>query len=108
MEYIPIFLIGIACIAFGIMNMKGNLSTLHRYHRDRVSEEDRIPFGKKVGLGTVIIGAAFIVNGALELCAAVTENGVFHTVGTVILFAGLVSGGILAFWAMIKYNKGIF
>ena len=64
MEYIPIFLIGIACIAFGIMNMKGNLSTLHRYHRDRVSEEDRIPFGKKVGLGTVIIGAAFIAVGA--------------------------------------------
>ena len=108
MEYIPIFLIGIACIAFGIMNMKGNLSTLHRYHRDRVSEEDRLPFGKKVGLGTIIIGAAFIANGALELCAAITEKVVFHTVGTVIFIAGLVLGGGIAFWAMIKYNKDIF
>ena len=108
MEYLAFFLIGALCIVLGISNAKGNISTLHRYHRDRVSEEDRLPFGKKVGLGTIIIGAAFIANGALELCAAITEKVVFHTVGTVIFIAGLVLGGGIAFWAMIKYNKGIF
>jgi hypothetical protein len=50
-------LVGIVCIVLGISNMKGNISSLHSYHRSRVSEEDRIPFGKKVGLGTIIIGA---------------------------------------------------
>ena len=44
------FLVGVVCIVLGISNMRGNISSLHSYHRHRVSEEDRIPFGKQVGL----------------------------------------------------------
>ena len=50
------FLVGVVCIVLGISNMRGNISSLHSYHRSRVSEEDRIPFGKQVGLGTIIVG----------------------------------------------------
>ncbi|MBQ8331912.1 MAG: hypothetical protein IJX94_05390 [Clostridia bacterium] len=33
----------------GIINMTGNISSLHWYHRQRVTKEDRKPFGKLVG-----------------------------------------------------------
>ena len=55
------FLVGVVCIVLGISNMRGNISSLHSYHRHRVSEEDRIPFGKQVGLGTIIIGIGIMV-----------------------------------------------
>ena len=100
--------VGILCIVLGAINMRGNISSLHSYHRHRVSEEDRLPFGKKVGLGTVIIGGAIIVFGGLSLATLYTENEVFTYVGLGILFAGLVVGIAISFYAMIKYNKGIF
>ena len=59
--FIISFFVGVICIILGISNRKGNISSLHSYHRHRVSEEDRIPFGKKVGLGTLVIGCAIIV-----------------------------------------------
>ena len=46
--------LGAVIIGLGVQNMKGNISSLHRYHRKRVTEEDRIPFGRKVGLGSII------------------------------------------------------
>ena len=60
-------LVGIVCIVLGVSNMKGNISSLHSYHRNRVSEEDRIPFGKKVGLGTIIIGVGIIMSTASSM-----------------------------------------
>ena len=58
---IVVFLVGVVFIVLGISNMRGNISTLHSYHRHRVSEEDRIPFGKQVGLGTIIIPIPIII-----------------------------------------------
>ncbi len=106
--FIVTFIIGVVCIILGISNMRGNISSLHSYHRHRVSEEDRIPFGKKVGLGTIIIGIAIIVFSALSAISLYTDNQVFILVGTAILIAGLVVGIIMSFAAMIKYNNGIF
>ena len=102
------FLVGIICIVLGISNMKGNISSLHAYHRNRVSEEDRIPFGKQVGLGTIIIGIGIIVFGVLVAVAVYTENDIFTLVGTAVLIVGIVVGLVISFKAMIKYNKGIF
>ena len=42
-------LVGIVCIVLGVSNMKGNISSLHSYHRNRVSEEDRILFVRMDG-----------------------------------------------------------
>ena len=76
---------------------------LHSYHRQRVSEEDRIPFGKKVGLGTIIIGVAVILFSGLSAVTLLTDNEIFTLIGTGILIAGIVVGRIISFKAMIKY-----
>ena len=102
------FLVGVVCITLGISNMRGNISTLHSYHRSRVSEEDRIPFGKQVGLGTVIIGIGVIIFGILSAVTLYTEKEIFVVIGTAILGIGIVAGLFISFKAMIKYNKGIF
>ena len=102
------FLVGVVCIALGISNMRGNISSLHTYHRNRVSEEDRIPFGKQVGLGTIIVGICIILFGVLSSVTLYTENDIFILVGTAILIIGIILGLVISFRAMIKYNKGIF
>jgi len=102
------FLVGVVCIVLGISNMRGNISSLHSYHRHRVSEEDRIPFGKQVGLGTIIIGIGIIVFGVLSSVTLYTENDIFILFGTAVLIIGIILGLVISFRAMIKYNKGIF
>ncbi len=102
------FLVGVVCVILGISNMCGNISSLHSYHRHRVSEEDRIPFGKKVGLGTIVCGGAIMVFSILSVISLYTEKQIFILLGTVILIAGFVFGFGLSLYAMIKYNKGIF
>ena len=88
--------------------MRGNISSLHSYHRHRVSEEDRIPFGKQVGLGTIIVGIGIIVFSVLSSVTLYTENDIFILVGTAVLIIGIILGLVISFRAMIKYNKGIF
>ncbi|MDO4743535.1 MAG: hypothetical protein Q4B04_05830, partial [bacterium] len=102
------FLVGVVCIVLGISNMRGNISSLHSYHRNRVSEEDRIPFGKQVGLGTIIVGIGIIVFSVLSSVTIYTENDIFILVGTAVLIIGIILGLVISFRAMIKYNKGIF
>ena len=102
------FLIGVTCIVLGVANRRGNISSLHSYHTHRVSQEDRLPFGKKVGLGTIIIGCAIAVYSGLDALAVYTEKRVFVLVGTGLLIAGLVVGLGISFYAIQKYNKGIF
>ena len=101
-------IIGIVLIIIGISNMRGDISSLHSYHRQRVKEEDRVPFGKKVGLGTIIIGGTVILNACLAFGAKKTDHPALQTLGTVILPIGLIAGLIFIIYAMMKYNKGIF
>lgn len=101
-------LVGIVCIILGTSNMRGNISSLHSYHRHRVSEEDRIPFGKQVGLGTIIVGIGIIVFSILSSVTLYTENNIFILIGTVFLIVGIILGLIVSFRAITKYNKGIF
>lgn len=104
---VPI-IIGIVIIILGIINYKGNITTLHSYHRNRVAPEDILPFGRLVGIGTIIIGISIIIMGTLTLFALVFEKDIYTIIGTVVLIIGLVIGIIITFYAMIKYNKGIF
>ena len=101
-------ILGVILIVLGIMNMKGNISSLHWYHRQRVTEEDRKPFGKLVGLGTLMIGVAIILFGILFWIYETTMMEWLIILGTVILGIGIIAGLGLSFHAMIKYNKGIF
>ena len=100
--------LGLLLIIIGISNMMGNIHSVHWYHRRRVTEENVRPFGKLVGLGTVIIGIAAIVFGILSFVYEKTQISFVLTFGTVIFIVGIIVGMILNFYAMIKYNKGIF
>ena len=101
-------LLGVLISAFGIMNMKGNISSLHWYHRQRVSPDDVKPFGKKVGLGTLIIGIAIIVFGLFSLITYLTDIEVYTTIGAMLLIPAVIVGLGLSLYAIIKYNKGLF
>ena len=100
----PVFL-GILISVLGIKNIKGNINTLHRYHRSRVAEADMKPFGKLVGTGTLIMGIAIAVYGAINILAEKLANEYLQLAGTIILVIALVVGLGMSFYAMIKYNK---
>ena len=107
-DWIVMLGLGVLLIVLGISNSKGNISSLHRYHRKRVTEEDRIPFGKLVGIGTIIIGIALLVSGVLSYLSVRCEQEMFIHIGNIVLGIGFVVGLGLNFYAMFKYNKGIF
>lgn len=107
-SFIAPFLVGVLCIVLGVSNMKGNIASLHSYHRHRVSEEDRLPFGRLVGLGTILCGVAICVYSIFAAVTVYTNMQFFNIIGIVLLIIGLVIGIILSCYAMIKYNKGIF
>ena len=100
--------VGVICIMIGIRNTKGDLASIHGYHRKRVTEENKLPFGKLVGSGTIIIGVSIILFGLLLQAAILLENKMFEMIGIIVFVAGLVVGLGMSFYAMIKYNKGIF
>ncbi len=101
-------LVGLLLIVLGIVNMTGNVSTLHSYHRQRVTEENRKPFGKMVGLGTLIAGLGIVAVGVTIFLAEKLQNEVFVTLGIVLLPTFLIPGIVLMVIAMKKYNGGIF
>ena len=107
-EIIISVILGIVCIVLGVLNTKGNISTLHAYHRKRVTEENRLPFGRMVGAGTIVIGVGLIVGGTFLGLSELLTNPTYATVGGVILIVAFVVGLAISFAAMIKYNKGIF
>lgn len=100
--------LGLLTSVLGVINMTGNISSLHSYHRKRVSEADRKPFGRLVGLGTLLIGIVLILYGVLFLVSEVTQSAAPATLGAIFLIVGGVLGIGISFYAMFRYNKGIF
>ena len=92
--------IGVFLIVVGILNTKGNISMLHSYHRKRVKEEDVLPFGKKIGAGSILMGLTIIVAGITDFLSLNIAN--------IILVIGFIPAIIVIVYAMMKYNKGIF
>ena len=99
-ETIVSIAIGILIIILGISHIKGNTKLLHSYHTKNVKEEDKIPFGRKIGAGATIIGCAIAISGIAELFLPGIAN--------IIMIVGLIPGLILILYALFKYNKGIF
>lgn len=107
-EILTPFVLGAILILLGISNTRGNIQSLHWYHRWRVSEVDRKPFGKLVGNGTIIIGAALVLFGVLNYFSNKSGEAIFLVVASVLLAISIIIGFGLSIYAMIKYNKGIF
>lgn len=91
---------GLIIIVLGILNMKGNISLLHSYHRKKVKDEDIRPFGRIIGIGTIIVGITIIAAGVTGFFSENAPN--------IVLIAGFVPGFGLILYALLKYNKGIF
>lgn len=107
-EFIITLGLGLLVCILGIINMTGNLSTLHWYHRKRVREEDRKTFGKLVGLGTLMIGISLLAFAVLTMVSEHAQLNILVVIGSIELLIGVVVGIAISFYAMIKYNKGIF
>ncbi len=101
MEDIVLLILGIVISIIGIVNMTGNISTVHSYNRRRVSEEDAPKYGKTVGLGTLVIGASMAIGYFLLLFE-------LELAMTLVIVPALVAGVALILYAQFKYNKGIF
>ena len=100
-ELILQIIIGLSLIILGIINMKGNISMLHSYHRKRVKKEDIIPYGKKVGTGIIIIGISIIIAGVFTIFN-------YTSISNIILIIGLVVGTIIIFLQCLSIIKEYF
>ena len=100
MDNIALLILGIFISVIGIVNMTGNISTIHSYNRRKVKEEDVPKYGRAVGTGTLIIGVSLI--------AAFVTTFWSETVMSFIVIPALVIGLGFILYAQFKYNKGIF
>ena len=100
MEKLVLLLFGGLISVIGVMNIRGNISTIHFYNRGRVREEDIPKYGKTVGTGTLIVG--------LSLIAAYFVSRWSQRAMEPVMTAGLVVGLGFILYGQFKYNGGIF
>lgn len=100
MDEIILLVMGLLISAMGIVNICGNVSTIHSYNRRKVAEEDIPKYGRAVGIGTLIIGASLVAAYVLTLLEC-------NMAEYVIIPAAVVGLGFIIY-GQIKYNKGIF
>ena len=100
-EYGFMLIFGILIVCLGIMNFKGNISSIHWYNRRKVTKENEKKYGKYMGIGTIIIGSSLILNSILQM---IFELEIFYC----IIVIGVVVGLGFILYSQIKYNKGIF
>ncbi len=106
--HIPVLIVGLLISVMGIINMTGNINSLHSYHRHRVKQEDRLPFGRIVGSGTLTVGVGVIAFSVLMMIYDATAAEFLVWISVAVLLLCVIVGLIICFWGMIKYNKGIF
>ena len=100
MDNIALLILGIFISVIGIVNMTGNISTIHSYNRRKVKEEDVPKYGRAIGTGTLIIGVSLIV-------AFVTTFWSEEAMSFIVIPALVIGLGFILY-AQFKYNKGIF
>ena len=100
-EYGFMLIFGILIVCLGIMNFKGNISSIHWYNRRKVAKENEKQYGKYMGIGTIVVGSSLILNSILQM---IFELEIFYC----IIVIGVVVGLGFILYSQIKYNKGIF
>lgn len=100
-ENIVALIVGSILLILGFVNISGKVSTVHWYHRTRVSEEDKGKYGKWMGAAAFIIGLGIIIPSILHI---IFSSDYLH----IITLVSLVIGLSLICYAQIKYNKGLF
>ena len=100
MDYLPLLILGIFLSTLGIVNIKGNISTIQSYNRRNVKEEDIPRYGRTVGTGTLVIGASLILS---YLVAFWNDAAIDYVV-----LPAMAVGLAFILYGQIKYNHGIF
>ena len=100
MDNVLLLIFGLFLSVLGVVNIKGNISTIHSYNRRKVKEEDIPKYGKAVGTGTVIIGASLIL---AYLITFWNETAIDY-----IVLPAMAIGLAFILYGQIKYNHGIF
>lgn len=100
MDNLMLLILGLFISVLGIVNISGNISTIHSYNRRKVKEVDIPKYGKAVGTGTLIIGVSFVLGFIVAFWSEVI-------MGYIILSAVIIGLGFILY-GQIKYNKGIF
>lgn len=100
MDNLMLLILGLFISVLGIVNIKGNISTIHSYNRRKVKEEDIPKYGKAVGTGTLIIGISFIVSFFTTFWS--------EEIIAFIAIPAVAIGLAFILYAQIKYNRGIF
>ena len=100
MDNILLLVFGICLSVLGIINIKGNISTIHSYNRRNVKEEDIPKYGKAVGTGTLVIGASLILS---YLVTFWNQAAIDY-----IVLPAMVVGLAFILYGQFKYNHGIF
>lgn len=100
-EYGFMLIFGVLIVCLGIMNFKGNISSIHWYNHRKVAKENEKQYGKYMGIGTIIVGSSLILNSILQMIFGLE---IFYC----IIVIGVVVGLGFILYSQIKYNKGIF
>ena len=100
MDNIMMLILGLCISVIGIVNIKGNISSIHSYNRRRIKEEDIPKYGKVVGAGTLIMGLSLVLGFIVSFWNEEIK-------GFIIAPAIIVGLGLMLY-GQIKYNKGIF
>ena len=100
-------MLGLFISFLGIVNIMGNISTIHSYNRRKVREEDIPKYGKAVGTGTLIIGVSFVAGFAASffselLMAVIILPAVFIGLGFILYGQG--SSSIITGYSKRKRN----
>ena len=104
-DKIFMLIFGILLIPLGIMNIKGNISSIHWYNRTRITEETRPKYGKFVGIGTLIIAGGLVFSAVLNM---LVKMNIAVLIGGAITLITVIVGIAFILYAQFKYNKGIF
>ena len=100
-EYGFMLIFGVLIVCLGIMNFKGNISSIHWYNRRKVAKENEKQYGIYMGIGTIVVGSSLILNSILQMIFGLE---IFYC----IIVIGVVVGLGFILYSQIKYNKGIF
>lgn len=100
MDKLGLLVLGVILSVIAIMNMRGNINTVHSYNRKKVKKEDASKYGKTIGAGTLVIGAALILACAAELW--------YDALTPYIIVPAAVLGAAIILYGQFKYNRGIF
>lgn len=100
MENIVLLVLGIFISVMGIVNIKGNISTIHSYNRRKVKEEDIPKYGKAIGTGTFVIGVSLVLSYVVSFGS--------EDVIPYIIIPAIIVGLAFMLYGQFKYNHGIF